>query len=97
MVASKNISADIASDFLYQMEILKCYDIIYEKLKHNKKDPQLKAIGELYRVKIMFWFNVDIMKRIIVSVYKQISEKNFQLKILLSIFKMLLKEKFIDY
>ena len=37
------------------MEILKCYDIIYKKLKHNKKDPQLKAIGELYKDKIMFF------------------------------------------
>ncbi len=50
-----NISAEIASDFLYQMEILKCYDIIYKKLKYNEKDPQLKAIGELYRTKIMFF------------------------------------------
>ena len=52
---SKNISAEITSDFLYQMEILKCYDIIYEKLQNNKNDPQLKAIGELYKNKIMFF------------------------------------------
>tara|TARA_B100000242_G_scaffold212289_1_gene154471 strand:- start:161 stop:1732 length:1572 start_codon:yes stop_codon:yes gene_type:complete len=51
----KNISADIASDFLYQMEILKCFDIIYKKLKNNEEDPQLKAIGELYRSKVMFF------------------------------------------
>ena len=51
----KNISADIASDYLYQMEILKCFDIIYRKLKYDKNDPQIKTIGELYRKKIMFF------------------------------------------
>ena len=35
-VHPKNISNQIATDYLYQMEILKCFDIIYEKVKEEK-------------------------------------------------------------
>ena len=54
-VHPKNISNQIATDYLYQMEILKCFDIIYEKIKETKQLSQLKIVAELYRSKIMFF------------------------------------------
>ena len=51
----KNISNQIATDYLYQMEILKCFDIIYEKIKEEKQYSQLNTVAELYRSKVMFF------------------------------------------
>ena len=78
----RNISAGITSDFLYQMEILKCYDIIYKKLQNNKNDPQLKAIGELYKNKIMFFL---IQRRYneanyCIKMFKRISGKKISIE-----------------
>ena len=78
----KNISAEIASDFLYQMEILKCFDIIYRKLEYNRNDPQLKAIGELYRKKIMFFL---IQRRYneanyCIKMFKKISDRKLSVE-----------------
>ena len=54
-VHPKNISNQIATDYLYQMEILKCFDIICEKIKEKNQSSQLKIVAELYRSKIMFF------------------------------------------
>ena len=54
-VHPKNISNQIATDYLYQMEILKCFDIICEKIKEEKQASRLKIVAELYRSKIMFF------------------------------------------
>ena len=54
-VHPKNISNQIATDYLYQMEILKCFDIICKKIKEEKQSSQLKIVAELYRSKIMFF------------------------------------------
>ena len=54
-VHPKNISNEIATDYLYQMEILKCFDIIYEKTNEEQQSSELKIIAELYRSKIMFF------------------------------------------
>ena len=51
----ENISNEIASDYLYQMEILKCYDIILEKLYENDISSYNRIIAELYKNKIMFF------------------------------------------
>lgn len=54
-VHPENISKHIATDYLYQMEILKCYDIIHEKIKEKKLFSMFKMVAELYRGKIMFF------------------------------------------
>ena len=54
-MGSQKYFNQIATDYLYQMEILKCFDIIYEKIKETKQLSQLKIVAELYRSKIMFF------------------------------------------
>ena len=51
----ENISSEIAVDYLYQMEILKCYDLILNNLKFQKSNFDKKFLGELYKDKIMFF------------------------------------------
>ena len=51
----ENISKSIESDYAYQMEILKCYDIICRTLKEKNFLSQLNSMAELYKDKIMFF------------------------------------------
>jgi len=51
----ENISSQIATDYLYQMEILKCYDLMVNKLDVENIIFERKTIGELYKDKIMFF------------------------------------------
>ena len=62
----ENISNNIASDYLYQMEILKCYDIILKKIIEKNLSSQKKIIAQLYKDKIMFFL-----------VYRRYNEANY--------------------
>ena len=79
---SKNISNDIASDYLYQMEILKCYDIIYKKLKDTKRTNQLNSVAELYKSKIMFFLvhRKYNEANYCISMYMKIAEKRISIE-----------------
>tara|TARA_B100000427_G_scaffold328603_1_gene342134 strand:- start:459 stop:2198 length:1740 start_codon:yes stop_codon:yes gene_type:complete len=80
----KNISNDIASDYLYQMEILKCYDIILEKINEQNLFSQKKIIAELYKNKIMFFL---VYRRYneanyCIQMYNKLTDKKFSIEIL---------------
>ena len=84
----KNISNQIATDYLYQMEILKCFDIIYEKVKEAKQLSQLKIVAELYRSKIMFFL---VHRRYneahyCIYMYKNLTEEKFSIEKLAFLF-----------
>ena len=64
------------------MEILKCFDIIYEKVKEAKQSSQLNIVAELYRSKIMFFL---VHRRYneahyCLSMYKDLTEEKFSIE-----------------
>ena len=83
------------------MEILKCYDIIYQTLKHNKSFlSQLNTMAELYKDKIMFFL---VHRRYneadyCVKIYKELSIKKLTIEnIAFLLQKYSLKEEFIKF
>lgn len=50
-----NISANIATDYLYQMEILKSYDFMLSDAETYNRNDLTVALGEMYEEKIMFY------------------------------------------
>ena len=64
------------------MEILKCFDIICNKVREVKQFSHLKIIAELYRSKIMFFL---VHRRYneahyCISMYKDLTEEKFSIE-----------------
>ena len=64
------------------MEILKCFDIIYEKVKEEKQLSQLKIVAELYKSKIMFFLvhRKYNEANYCISMYMKIAEKRISIE-----------------